>query len=197
MKKYLPLLLILILSLIFIFKPHSASAMIIRVYFTEISGNSCALYYTTDIQNSFSETQCIVSDIDYDQKMVEFRLDSSLAGHLTGLRLDLPDSAEQLLCVKNISVSSGGVIQKEFNPCDFFSEENLLLDHNVHLDLVRPRSCAYLLTGADDPYVVFSSPLVDQIEDCYSYRTWSRVLICLFAAGCYFSATRKEKLVKS
>ncbi|MCM1118904.1 MAG: hypothetical protein NC543_06025 [bacterium] len=196
MKKYLPLLFILILSLILIFKPHSASAMIIRVYFTEISGNSCGLYYTTDLQNSFSETQCIVSNIDYDQKMVEFRLDSSLAGHLTGLRLDLPSSAEQLLCVKNISISSGGVIQREYNPCDFFAEENLLLEHEVHLDLVRPRNCAYLLTGADDPYVVFSSPLVDQIEGCFSHRIWSHILLCLFVVGCYFSATRKTKTVK-
>lgn len=196
MKKYLPLLFILILSLILIFKPHSASAMIIRVYFTEISGNSCALYYTTDLQNSFSETQCVVSNIDYDQKMVEFRLDSSLAGHLTGLRLDLPSSAEQLLCVKNISISSGGVIQREYNPCDFFAEENLLLEHEVHLDLVRPRNCAYLLTGADDPYVVFSSSLVDQIEGCFSHRIWSHILLCLFVVGCYFSATRKTKIIK-
>lgn len=196
MKKYLPPLLILILSLIFIFKPHSASAIIIRVYFNEISGNSCALYYTTDHPNAFNDTQCVISNIDYDQKMVSFRLDGSLAGRLTGLRLDLPGSTEQLLCVKNISVSSGGVIQKEFNPCDFFSEGNRIFQNDVHLDLVPARKCAYMLTGSEDPYVVLSSPLVNQIQNCFSYRIWSRIFLCLFVAGCYFSATGKNKLLK-
>lgn len=176
---------VILLSCIFIFIPFPASDLIIRVYFDDIEGDYCALYYTTDTQSNWSEEQCVSSKIDYAQKSVAFRLDGSLEGHLTSLRLDFPHSDEQLICIKTITVSSAGVIQKEYNPCSFFADENITSIHEASINLVRPKGRTYLSVTPDDPYVVFSTTLTRQIEACYSHQVLSRLALCLFLLGIY------------
>lgn len=189
-KKIIPVLFILG-ALAFILIPQPASDLIIRIYFDDIAGDSCALYYSTDAGKTLSAEQCISSEINHTQKSVEFRLEDSLENRLTALRLDWPHLTEQLICVKTISVSSGGVIRKEYNPCYFFAEGNIAAVHEVDASLVYPRDRAYLLTGTDDPYQLLSDGLVEDINGCYNHRTLSRVCLCLFLAGCFLFARKK------
>lgn len=190
MKKIVTWTIAIGLSLAFVLIPLPASDLFIRIYFDEVAGKSCVLYYATEEQDFLSEERCLISDIDYGQNCVEFRLDGSLDGHITDIRLDWP-AQEQLLCVKTITVSSGGVIQKEYNPCTFFAEENIQLSNETSVTLVHPRGRAYLSTGADDPYQILSRALTAQIQGHYSHFRGSRLLICLFVAGSYFFAKKK------
>lgn len=177
---------IFFIAVLFVAVPLPAADLYIRIQFTEVEGSSCALYYTTETSNNYSQDQCVLSDIDYGPKEVTFRLDGSLKDQLTGLRLDLP-SVTALLCVKNITVSSAGIIQKQFNPVDFFAAENIAQMH--HIEAINPvdlRDIAYILTGGDDPYLILSENLVKQITDQYSCYRLTRIGICIFAAACYF-----------
>lgn len=189
-KKLIPALAIL-LAMVFLWIPLPASDLILRVHFDEIAGDSCDLYYGTDVQGSFSDEQHINAKIDHEKKLVEFRLEGSLQGHLTALRLDWPNLTEQLICVKSIAVSSGGAIRKEFNPCYFFAQGNVPISHETAISLVYPRDRAYLQTGADDPYLILSDGLVAEIGNLYSRRLLSRLFLCLFLAGSFVLARRK------
>lgn len=191
MKKFLIGGLAILLSLIFVFLPLPASDLIIRIYFDEIAGDSCVLYYTTDENPSFSEGKSVPSYIDHAQKKVEFRLNANLEGHLDNLRLDFPHLTEQLICVKSITLSSAGVIHREYNPCSFFAAENIASTQEISISLVHSRNRAYLSTGANDPFVILAPGLIRQIEDCYSHQTVSRLALCLFLFGSYAFARKK------
>lgn len=248
MKKSLILCSAVLFSLIFAFLPFPASDLILRIYFDDIKGAYCHLYYATDQQEGFTEERRLTSAIDMDKKMVAFRLDRSLEGHLVSLRLDWPEPAEQLtyvkdismnsdgavslkldlpgqtdrpisvkdisvnsdgtvnlklnlpeqakqpICVKSISVSSGGVIQKQYNPCDFFSEDNVILSNETTISLIQSQDRAYFKTDSSDSYLVLSEPLTREIGGLYSRRPFSRLLLCLFpAASCLFA--RKKLFV--
>lgn len=191
MKNKLILAAVVLIAAIFVFMPLPASDLILRIYFDEIQGDFCALYYSTNPGKNFSIEEYLPCNIDYDKKMVEYRLDGSVEDRLTALRLDWPNLAEQLICVKSITVSSGGVIQKEFNPCRFFAEENIASAHETSVTLVHPRDRAYLSCGADDPYQVLSDELTAEIRDCFSHRRLSRLFLCLFLGASWFLARKK------
>ncbi|MCM1325767.1 MAG: hypothetical protein NC094_05375 [Bacteroidales bacterium] len=191
MKKFVIWGFAILLSLVFIFLPFPASDLIIRIYFDEIAGDSCVLYYTTKENPSFCEEQSISSDIDYAQKKVEFRLNGNLEGHLDNLRLDFPPHTEQLICVKNITLSSAGVIRREYTSCSFFAAENIASAQETSVTLVHPRNRAYLSTGSDDPYILLAPGLTRQIADCYSHRTISRLALCLFFFGSCLLARKR------
>lgn len=151
-KRIFAMIFVVLLTTLFVFWPLSPGDLHIRLYFEEITGDKCALYYTTDLDGGYSEDRCIVSPIE-GGKQVDFRLDASLAGHIQNLRIDWPNQ-NQLLCVKSVTVSSAGVVQKEFNPCDFFSNivsQNDIADQSI----VRIRKRAYILTEANDPYMIW------------------------------------------
>lgn len=185
------LICILIVAIAFILIPVPAADLFVRIYFDEIAGDNCALYYATDTANAISQDQCIISEIDYEKKLVTFRLDGSFAGHLTSLRLDLPSEMEQLACIKTITVSSAGIIQKEFNPCVFFEKANIAAANDAEITLVHPRNRAYISAESGDPYLVLSTPLVNQIQNCSSHYVLSRIFVCLFVGACCIFAKRK------
>lgn len=189
-KKLVGLCFAVILAIAFILVPLPASDLIIRVYFDNIADGTYALYYTTDSQDTFSEDRCIVSEIDSAQNRVEFRLDGSLEGHLTNLRLDFPQ-AEQLICVRNITASSSGIIRRSYNPCSFFADENIAFSHETSVSPVYSRRIAYLSTGSNDPYIGLSASLIGQLQNCYGHRTRSRLLLCLMIAGSCLLARKK------
>lgn len=194
MKKqvfFVGLALAIVLSALFIFAPFSASDLILRVYFEDIKGENCVLYYALDTENVFTQEKSIVSEIDYGQKMVEFRLDGSYDGHLTMLRLDFPQQAEQLLCIKDITVSSGGVIQKEYSPCVFFEDQNIDLMRGIEASRVYLQKRTYLQIGPEDPYVILSGGMTQEIQGHFSHRRISRLCLCLFLGGCCFLSRKR------
>lgn len=177
-----------LITVVFTCWPVSPAPLHIRIYFDEIVGNECSLYYTTDTANGYSEERHIISSIE-DGKQVDFRLDASLAGHIRELRIDWPDQ-EQLLCVKSVTLSSAGVVQKEFNPCDFFSDivfQNDIADRVM----VWARDRTYILTGGEDPYMVLGEDMVNQIQKCHSSYTLTRLAVCFFFFCCIYFGKRK------
>ena len=180
----------LLLAVLFMVFPHPASDLYLRITFEEFTGDGCALYYTTDTDGNFSQDKCITSELNPDTMQVSFCLPGALSGHLTGLRLDFPHE-EQLLCIKTVTVSSAGVIKKEFNPCYLFVPEHLQMNHNADVTTVLPRNRVYVAAGSDDPFLIFSDAMTAQIEGYYSHQVLSRLCVCLFLAVCVFFAHKK------
>lgn len=191
MKKKIICLFSFFLVAVFVLLPAPAASLNLRFHFSEMTGDSCSLYYTTDTSNTFNGEQQYLSEIDYEKNLVEFRLDPSLDGHITGLRLDFP-SEEQLLSIDNITVSSAGVIKRRYNPCDFFAAENIVGTHGTgEPSLVATRSLAYFSTTSDDPYVILSENLCRQITACYSHYRLTRLSICVFLLACFILGKKK------
>lgn len=198
MKKYLKYLTYLIplmaLSILVLGPDHRAD-LYIRIYFDEndrmVQGESLTLSYTTDTQDKFSPEQSVAAEIDHVQSRVEFGLSSLLENDLTGLRLDFP-GMEQLICIKSITVSSGGVIRRQYNPCDFFSEENVADTDGI--DSITPvyvGQRAYIATGSDSPRIVLSDALCSQITKCYSHFGLTKAAVYLFLLGCFLFSRKK------
>lgn len=180
-----------LITAIFVSIPFPASALYIRFYFDDIRDAKYALYYSTDSAEGFSSERLIPAEIDYSDMHITFRLDSSLAGHVTGLRLDFPNM-EQVVCIKNVTVSSAGVVKRQYDPCYFFQEGNIALSNDIEdIIPVTSRDFTYVAAKPDDPYLIFSSGLCQQITDCYSHFRLTRLLVCLFPAACYLIARLK------
>ena len=181
---------IILIAVTFVLIPLPKADLYFRIHFMDVAGTTCNLYYATETSNAFCAEQMISADIDYELGQVTFKLDSSLAEELTGLRFDFPN-AEHLVCINNITLSSAGVVQKQFNPCDFFAYENLSQTNDIRdMSLVTAKNRAYFLTGSTDPFVVLSDDLVAQIvKGCSSY-TLTRLGICIFLAAVYFMAKK-------
>lgn len=191
MKKKIACLFFIFLAAAFVLLPTPTASLSLRFYFEEIEGSECSLYYTTDTSNMFSDEKQYRAEIDPEKNMAAFRLDPSLNGYLTGLRLDFP-SESQLCCVKNVTVSSGGVIKRRYDPCEFFAEENIIDTHGIdEITRVPSRSFTYFSVTSDDPYIVLSEGLSRQVMDCYSHYRLTRLCICLFLLACFLIGKKK------
>lgn len=185
-KKFAKMIMLFLFILVFILFPLPNADLYIRINFAEVSGNSCELYYTTATYPDFNPEQYISSDIDYQKNQVTFHLDSSIAKQLQKIRIDLPNSGS-VICIKSISVSSAGLIQKYFNACDFFLPENLAYSNDIpEISLATARDRAYLATGTSDPFIVLADNLTSEIKDGISNYTLTRLLICIFVVTVYF-----------
>lgn len=190
-KKILFACIAFVLMAVFVLIPAPASKLYIRIYFDEIQGESCALYYALDGMNEFSQEQCITSVIDHEKQMAEFVLEPSLEGRITGLRLDFPDTS-QLICIKTITISNAGVIKREYNPCNFFSQDNILYSNDIdEMSLVSVRARAYFRTLSGDPFLILSKGLCQQIMECYSHFVRTRLAICMFILASFILAEMK------
>ena len=123
-----------------------------------------------------------------------FRLDSSLDGHITGLRLDFP-SLDQLIIIKDVTVSSAGVVKKEFNPCFFFADGNIIAKNGINaMNLVTAKTSAFIKTTSEDPFLVFSDGLSKKVTDRFSHYYLTKLLISLFVAGCCFFYKKRKTI---
>ena len=193
MKKKWPLILILFGTIIFLLIPLPASNLILRVTWSEsdpIEPYDFFLYYETDEQ-AWSDEQKILGSVNEEHGFVSFKLDSSLEGHLTGLRIDFPDQ-QQVVSVKSITVSSAGFPKKQYNPCAFFDEVNRKAQNGLYaIDLLTFKARAYIGTTPQDPYLVLSDELTHQITGLFSHYRITRFFICLFAVACCLSYHKK------
>ena len=189
-------IIIILFTIVFILFPIPNSDLIIRVHFMnadttksdEITSGTCALYYAIDDPYAFSPEQVIISEIDVSTKQVSFKLDGSLSNKLSGIRLDFPN-ADNLICVSNVTISSAGIIQKQFNPCIFFASENILDSNDIDdISLATSLNRAYIKTKSVDPYLILSDSLVSQISAGYSSYRLTRLAICIFIyLTCYLA----------
>lgn len=174
-----------ILMLVFILMPFPASGLTIRLYFDKFQGNSLVMYYTTDENPDMGMEQIIAGTIDAGNKLAVIRLSPELADHIDRIRFDFPET-EQTLSIRNISVSSAGVIQHNYNPCDFFSESNITDMNDIPLiSLIEGEKTAYIRTDESDPYLLFDSGLVrDMLQYRSSFRL-TRLAACILVVFGY------------
>lgn len=184
MKK-IKIAIIFLITVAFILMPFPSADINIRLHFMDSAEGTYALYYSTQT-SGFSQEQCIIAEVDSDSNQVTFHLDSSLENQLTGLRLDFP-AGDNLICISNVTVSSAGIVQKQFNPCDFFATANLTHINDIEpISIATAQNRAYVPTAGSDPYVILAQNLLEEIRDGYSHLRLTRLGICLFAAACYF-----------
>lgn len=176
-----------ILMLVFIMMPFPASGLTIRIYFDDFTGDSLQMYYTTDENPAMEQDQLCSADFDEKNRLAVIRLSPELAGHVTQIRLDFPE-ADQILSITNISVSSAGAIQHHYDPCDFFSEDNIIFRNSIpQIDLVKIKETAYIQTSGPDPYLVFSSKLLSDVLQYRSSYRKTRLAACILLALGYAS----------
>ena len=190
MKKKWPLILFLLGTIVFLLIPLPASDLILRITLTEYYPDDFYLYYAID-GPAWSEGQKILGSPDEERHVVSFQIDSSLEGHLTGLRIDFPDQ-QQVVGVESITVSSAGFPKKQYNPCDFFDEPNQKEQNGLYgISLVPSRARAFIGTTPEDPYIVLSDALTQQISGLFSHYRTTRFFICLFVLACCLSYQKK------
>ena len=191
---------ILFIAIILILIPMPAADVLVKVHFVisedeaNIIGEKGDLYYSTSDMFGFSAEQCVRAEVDEKSKQLTFRLDKNIENQLKGLRLDLP-GVEGLVCIDNITISSAGIVQKQFNPCEFLSDDNRIFVNNIEtISLVESRKRAYIDVNGVDPYIVLSEGIVEEVNDCYSHFVLTRIGICIFVLGAWFLAKNKNKL---
>lgn len=195
-KKFLYVIPAVLAAVVFLLLPLPDSNLYLCVEFDETSANikNCRLYYTTAASSEYFSLPCLDEGNNSSGTpfQARFRIEPSvLSEQITSLRLDLPD-LDQIVCVKSVTVSSAGIIKREFNPCYFFSDPNIVSANSITERSLLPfRRIAYIATAADDPYLVFSDTLVREISDCSGNYVWTRLLICLFPVILFFSYRKK------
>ena len=193
MKKKWPMILTLLGIIIFLLIPLPASGLILRIALDEsypIEPHDFFLYYAIDGQG-WSEGQKIPGSLDEERDVVSFQVDSSLEKNLTGLRIDFPNQ-QQVMEIKNITVSSAGFPKKQYNPCIFFDTANIKIQNGLYaIDLVPTRGRAFIGTTPEDPHIVLSDVLTQQITGLFSHYRITRFFICLFVAACCLSYQKK------
>ncbi|MBR1440474.1 MAG: hypothetical protein IJ589_04540, partial [Lachnospiraceae bacterium] len=145
----------ILLAILFCFLPTRTGDVILRLHFWEVNESvqkdGCVLFYTTKDNDTFTAENCAFGYLNETEHRVEFRLDSSLKGRITGIRIDLP-AAEQTLVVDDVSVLSGGVVKKNYNPVDFFADEMIKAQNDIAaIERIDFQSRAYLVTTGADP----------------------------------------------
>ena len=177
--KYIKLLSITLLFFIFIFAPQTTANLYLRLHFEYTNNDSLQLFYSTATNNIFSEEQSVIGYIDKKSKTVSFCLDKSLCDQITGLRLDFSPQEETMI-INGISVSSGGVIKKDINPGDVFSDSNIIALNDLAYTPVPSWHKTYIVTQHLDPYIIFSQSLTQELTDCYSHGYMTRFFVCVF-----------------
>ncbi len=186
MKKILAYSTALLIMIVFVLIPFPASDLQLQIHFEEIRGYECQLYYATNDSWDYAAENCITASIDH--AFVEFPLSCDLQDEIIGLRLDFPH-IDQTIGIKDITLSSAGNIQKIYNPCDFFEGSNIEYSSGItEMSAVPSAERFYIATTDEDPHIVLSRELIDDLFRYQSNYRGTRVMICLFVTGCYLFA---------
>ncbi len=191
MKK-IKIVVIFLAAILFIMIPLPADKLYLRLHFMDAIGGDCELFYATaaaDFNPEQYQRASIVSD--ENGSRVTFCLDGSLKDEITRLRIDFP-AGDEMHSVSNITVSSAGIVQKQFIPSNFFAGDNVSMKNDISdISLATAQNRAYVVTAGEDPFVVLSEGITDQILSGYSQYRLTRLAICLFLGGCYLMYRKK------
>ncbi len=187
MKKHIAVAIPLLIVILFCFLPTRTSDVILRLHFWEVheemQKEGFCLFYTTTDSPDFTAENCIEGYVDEKQHRVEFRLDGSLKGQITGIRIDFPAKAQRLI-VEDVVVLSGGVVKRHYNPVDFFADEMIKASNDVSaIDRLPFQSRAYIVTEETDPYLIPIDELTAQIARCFGNYLPTRFFLVLLLLG--------------
>ena len=180
-------LLMCILTVVFVMMPFPTSGLTIRLYFGEMEGEGFEVSYTADPYFDMDLAQVGTRTVDQEHKLAVMRVTPELADHLIYIRFDFPEM-EQVVSIVNVSVSGAGFIRHFYNPCDFFSEANILDANDIsQISLIESRETAYIKTGAEDPYIIMENGLVLDLLGHRSTFRRTRLAICILIILGYLS----------
>lgn len=179
MKKKLPFLLLIVLTISVFLIPMPNPDIKLRFYFDNMEGDFFRLYYTTNYSSQMDEEKVLQAEYDPELRMATFSLSPELVSEVSSLRLDFPPIS-QLIGIRDVSVSSAGMVTHRFNPSRFFAEENLIATNCISKMNVAPaKAKAYFQLDGNTPYIVFSNPLLNKILFFRSRYIFPRLLFCL------------------
>ena len=191
MKKKLPFLIPILITIFVFLLPVQNPGLKLRFYFYNTEGDSYRLYYSTNYSSQMDEDKVLLADYNPELKMATFSLSPELVRDVSCLRLDFPPIS-QLVEIRDVSVSSAGMVTHRFNPSRFFAEENLTATNCISDMNVSPaKARAYFQVDGNNPYIVFSNPLLNKILFFRSRYIIPRLLFCLFV-WIGFLLTRKN-----
>lgn len=186
MKKKMAKIIPLIIMLVIILLPLPADDLYIHFHIKEGALSGYRLYYATEECPVFTEDRYVDSDFDEKNSMISFKLDNSLEGKITGLRLDLLPK-DDCVSMDSVSLNSGGLIVKRWSVTKVFSEKDLLMVNGVVVQTVPSREIVYFFTTENDPYVVFSGDAVAKLSGAFSHKALTKICIALLIGiGAFF-----------
>ena len=191
-KKKILLVILAVFAILFVFLPFSGTDVFLRITLDEnypVNPDTFFLYYNNG--SGYSNDCVITATYNAEKGIVTFRIPDELGGRVSGLRIDFPNT-EQVIGVKDVTLSSAGIIQKRYHPCFFFAPENVEAQNGLTaIDQVQVRARTYIGATSDDPYVVLAGPLSAEILHSASDYRLTRFLIVLFIAGCMITYHKK------
>ena len=202
MKKIIPYIILAVVMLGILLFPVRTAAEYVRIEFPgddngELKGETCSLYYATAAPDAFNNDQRIDCKVDNDKKYIEFKLDGELNKNVKGLRLDFPGE-EQVFAIAGINVKSAGFVKKRYNPCTIFEDKYIGSTNDIaQLTPIRDGDIVYIATEGDDPYIVFSDLAVAKLTDSFDHFIFTKLIICAFIAGCFFSYVKDPFKLRS
>lgn len=182
MKGISKIIITCIIVLIVILIPLPADDLYLRFHVREGSTEGYRVYYATLTDPVFSDEQSIDSAYDEETGAIAFRMDSSLEGCITGIRLDCPPRDDTIV-IDGISINSGGVIRRRISVPDLFDPSDYIMVNGAVIDTIAARENVYIATTPDDPYVVFGPEGVDMISSGFSHKMSTKLCIALLIAA--------------
>ena len=90
MKKKLPFLLLIVLTISVFLIPMPNPDIKLRFYFDNMEGDFFRLYYTTNYSSQMDEEKVLQAEYDPELRMATFSLSPELVSEVSSLRLDFP-----------------------------------------------------------------------------------------------------------
>lgn len=172
------------LVLLFIAFPMKKTGFHLNIRGTDFAEGDYYLYYTTVDNPKWSGDKCLYGI--HTDNSVDFAFDNSLSGKIQEIRIDFPE-VDNLYKITAIEVSSGGIIKKNYNPCNIISTEAIPASHSIGgISALALSQTTFIRTQGSDPYIVLSLRNSQDIASHYSRFRLSRLIACLLTAvGCF------------
>ena len=121
MKKKITIALIAVILILFCAIPVNTAELVLKFHYSEIDETEpFFLMYTTKDDPEFTMDKRVEARVSEELHTVLFVVPAELKGKLGILRIDFPEST-QSIAIDNVSVFSGGVVKKQYDPDVFFA----------------------------------------------------------------------------
>ena len=183
----------IIAALIFILFPIKPADLILKLTIEGTDAGLCRLYYSTTETDFFNEEMSLPAQKTNTVNLYDFKIPSDVAGDLKMIRLDFP-SGSVGYAVTNVTVYSGGVTRKYYNPDIFFAPGNVVAYADLTYGSDESTDFIYVTPTGPDPNLVFSELFTNSLKKCQSRFYLTRIFIVCFIAAAWLISTKKARL---
>lgn len=180
MKKYIMQFILIAFTIIILLIPVGTSNLVINLYLDEFVDSTCIIYYGKNTNPGFCDEQVLVGVYSPAKNCVSVTIPGDVAANVTTLRMDFAE-IEQLLSIREVTLTSAGITQKTYNPCDFFADSNIAVSNGINgKSLIDIRNMTYFSTSENDPYIIFTDAFCKEIVSHTSSFLLTKIFICCF-----------------